>query len=157
MEAEVVKGHVGAKLSFVRLGFNYFTDPAVVDYVIDAVHLVADEGWRLLPWYLFDPASGQWRHALRPPPGPAPLEDAWFLRGNSPGATARRWGGEASLVEVLDEGRRIIRDAAEHPPSQPFQTLDLTPEFERIRWFPLPAEALARLREERTSAPAGRR
>ena len=66
MDAEVSRGHVGAKLSFTRLGFNYFTSETVFDYVLRAVHLVADQGWRLLPQYRFDPGSGLWSHVRRP-------------------------------------------------------------------------------------------
>jgi selenocysteine lyase/cysteine desulfurase len=146
MAAEVSRGHLGAKLSFVRLGFNYFTDPTVVDYVIDAVHLVADQGWKLLPWYVFDPLSGQWRHALRPPTRPASLEDAWFLGASPSGPRPAREDGDAALDEVLAEARRILEDAEANPPDQPFDEPVLTRQFERIRWFPLASEALARLR-----------
>ncbi|MGZ8566966.1 MAG: aminotransferase class V-fold PLP-dependent enzyme, partial [Actinomycetota bacterium] len=62
MDAEVSRGHVGAKLAFVRVSFSYFTSDAVVDYIMDAVHLLADEAWKLLPLYRFDPHSGLWHH-----------------------------------------------------------------------------------------------
>ena len=69
MDAEVAKGHVGAKLAFTRLTFNYFISEAVFDYIVDAVHLLAREGWKLLPLYRFDPDSGALaspRRAARP-------------------------------------------------------------------------------------------
>ena len=62
MDAEVAKGHMGAKLAFTRLTFNYFISEAVFEYIVDAVHLVAREGWKLLPLYRFDPDSGMWHH-----------------------------------------------------------------------------------------------
>ena len=37
-------GHMGAKLAFTRLSFNYFISEAVFDYIVDAVHLVAERG-----------------------------------------------------------------------------------------------------------------
>ena len=40
------------------------------DYLVDAVRLVARDGWRLLGDYRFDPATGLWRHrdgAVEPP------------------------------------------------------------------------------------------
>eukprot|EP00124_Ichthyophonus_hoferi_P002842 Ihof_evm3s214 gene=Ihof_evmTU3s214 len=46
----------------VRLAFNYFMSPEQVDYIIEAVHIVANEGWRLLPLYTFDPDTAEWRH-----------------------------------------------------------------------------------------------
>ena len=42
MHAEARLGHLGAKLSYVRLSFNYFWSDAVLDYVIDAVELARD-------------------------------------------------------------------------------------------------------------------
>jgi hypothetical protein len=49
MDAEVAKGHMGAKLAFTRLSFNYFITETVFRYIVDAVHLIAEEGgscWR---------------------------------------------------------------------------------------------------------------
>ena len=65
---EVARGHMGAKLAFVRVSFNYFISEAVFDYIVEAVHLLADEGWKLLPLYRFDPVhagSGTTRAADR--------------------------------------------------------------------------------------------
>ena len=62
MQAEVAKGHIGAKLAFTRITFNYFISETVFRYILDAVHLVAHDGWKLLPLYRFDPASGVWQH-----------------------------------------------------------------------------------------------
>ena len=44
---------------------------AVFDYIVDAVHLVANEGWKLLPLYRFDPYTGLWHHASAPRPAAA--------------------------------------------------------------------------------------
>ena len=54
----------------MRVNFNYFISDTVFRYVVDAVTLVAAEGWRLLPDYRFEPDSGLWRHrraAAEPP------------------------------------------------------------------------------------------
>ena len=67
MEAECERGHLGAKLGFVRVSFSPLMSDAVVRYVLDAVHLLAEHAWKLLPLYRFDPADGLWRHrAWRP-------------------------------------------------------------------------------------------
>ncbi len=140
MDAEVSRGHVGAKLSFTRLGFNYFTSETVFDYILRAVHLVADEGWKLLPQYRFDPASGLWSH-LRSTRWPrTSLRDVSFetdgaIAGSSVGVTE----SEDALPGYLEEARSILRDTeamSEGPPIEP----PLSTEFERIRWFPLPGE-----------------
>ena len=41
-------GCEGIKPGWVRVNFNYFISEAVFDYVVEAVRLVAREGWRLL-------------------------------------------------------------------------------------------------------------
>ena len=76
MDDEVARGHLGAKLAFTRLSFNYFISETVFEYILDAVHLIADEGWKLLPLYRFDPDSGLWRHADARARMPLALSDA---------------------------------------------------------------------------------
>jgi selenocysteine lyase/cysteine desulfurase len=133
MDAECSRGVLGAKLAFARLGFNYFMSEAEFQYVVAAVHMVADHGWKLLPLYGFDPASGMWRHRDAPP---APtLADAAVPR------RARR--SDRALARQLLRARRIL-DAA--PPASASGPA-LSAEFERVRWFPLPGDA----------APPGRR
>ena len=46
----------------MRVNFNYFVDEEVFTYVVEAVRLVAREGWRLLGDYRFDPLTGLWHH-----------------------------------------------------------------------------------------------
>ena len=65
-EREITRGCEGIKPGWVRVNFNYFLDDAVADYVIEAVRLVARDGWRLLPDYRFDPVTGLWRHRAGP-------------------------------------------------------------------------------------------
>ena len=50
-----------------RVSFAYYQSDAVVDYVIEAVRLIAALGARLLPDYRFDPRAGRWEHRDRPP------------------------------------------------------------------------------------------
>jgi len=137
MDAEVARGHLGAKLAFVRLSFNYFMSETVFEYILEAVHLVANEGWKLLPLYSFDPESGLWRHADAHARTPLSLHDA--LAPPAPQPTAP----ESVLPSYLERAREVIAGVEAHPPSaSPMPAL--TPDFERIRWFPLPGEALRR-------------
>ena len=66
MHAQARRGRHGATLAFARVSFNYFISEAVFGYILDAVQLLANEGWKLLPRYRFDPATGLWHHATGP-------------------------------------------------------------------------------------------
>jgi selenocysteine lyase/cysteine desulfurase len=143
MDAEVARGHMGSKLAFVRVGFNYFISETVFEYIVEAIHLLANEGWKLLPLYRFDPHSGLWHHA-RGHAGPSlSLEDV-PLNSERPWSLAAQ--PESVLAPQLAEARRIIREVEAAPPTAALGDSTVTPEFERIRWFPLPGEALAQLR-----------
>ena len=61
-EREITGGCEGIKPGWVRVNFNYFLSDAVVDYIVEAVRLVARDGWRLLADYRFDTDSGIWTH-----------------------------------------------------------------------------------------------
>ena len=131
MHAQARHGRHGATLAFARVSFNYFISEAVFDYIVDAVHLLANDGWKLLPHYRFDPATGLWHHATGPAPPLLSLHDL----GSVP---AVETAPESVLADQLDAARRIIRGAAPTPPPDP----PLSPAFERIRWFPLPGDAV---------------
>src|SRR5262249_15465344 len=62
VEQEIIAGCEGIKPGWGRVSFTYCISEAVFDYLVEAVHLVADHGWVLLPEYRFDPAGGLWRH-----------------------------------------------------------------------------------------------
>ncbi len=150
MEAEVAKGNAGAKLAFTRISFNYFISETVLDYIVDAVHLIAGEGWKLLPLYHFDPVTGLWHHRSGAPEEPPTLRDV--LTGG------REWlssAPESVLPGQLQAARRIIAAVERRPPAGPLDDPELTDEFERIRWFSLPGEGLARLRAANTQSPTG--
>jgi hypothetical protein len=141
METEVANGNAGAKLAFTRVTFNYFISEAAFAYIVDAVHLLAREGFRLLPLYRFDPATGLWQHRDAAPEAPPNLHG--YLDGGR-----RRFASapESVLAEQLGAARQIIAALSKQPPPGPLDD-PLTEEFELIRWFPLPGEG-------RRSAPA---
>ena len=128
-EAEAARGNLGIKLGFARLSFAYFISETVFDYLVAAVHFVADHGAKLLPLYRFDPSSGMWRHRYELPRPPAALDDLTPVRQ---GAVP-----ESALPGYLDEAHRIVEELEEDPPARPAPPLRLSAEFERLRWFPL--------------------
>lgn len=47
---------------FTRLSLPYFMNDAELAFVMEAVKMVATEGWKLLPQYILNPETGEWRH-----------------------------------------------------------------------------------------------
>ena len=117
MHAEAARGHLGAKLAFTRLSFNYYISETAFRYVLDAVHLLADDGWRLLPLYRFDPDSGLWRHRAGTPDAPLGLRDVVAQKPTRLGSAP-----ESVLAHQLEAARRIIAAAHAQPPSRPSRT-----------------------------------
>jgi selenocysteine lyase/cysteine desulfurase len=145
-EREITRGCEGIKPGWVRVNFNYFISETVFDYLLEAVHLVADQGWKLLGDYRFEPASGLWRHRRGPVEPPLRLGDLCYDpegRLVSPGPHRR--ASDDDLAGYLDQARRLLAasaagggdgDGAEPLPG-------LSADFEALRWFVLPPECLA--------------
>ena len=48
---------------FVRFSLPYFFDDEQIENVIKAIEWVAVNGWKLLPHYVFDCETGEWKHS----------------------------------------------------------------------------------------------
>lgn len=55
-------GLEGFKPGWVRLNFNYFIPEAEVDFIINAIKWIAENGWKFLNDYSFEMHSGLWTH-----------------------------------------------------------------------------------------------
>lgn len=58
----VQEGHCGMKPGWCRVGLHWVMDDAEADFIIAAVHFVAQHGRRFLGLYNFDLCSGTWTH-----------------------------------------------------------------------------------------------
>jgi selenocysteine lyase/cysteine desulfurase len=141
-ECAIVGGSEGIKPGWVRVNFNYFISETVFQFIIDAVHFVATHGWKLLPHYRLDVATGQW-HPRRARPAPARrLLDLSYRSGKLEYRSLHATEPEWALESYLKEAERIVAEAeAELRAGPPFQEdPPLLPELEELRWFPLPSE-----------------
>lgn len=139
-EREITRGCEGIKPGWVRVNFNYFISEAVFEFIIEAMHLVANEGWRLLPYYRFEPESGLWRHRTPPDRPPMSLEDIDYGEGRMHYVIKGQREPDTRLRDYLGEAERILAGVAADPPPAPFGMPDVTQDFEKLRWFPLPDE-----------------
>ncbi|MET0799684.1 MAG: aminotransferase class V-fold PLP-dependent enzyme [Actinomycetota bacterium] len=142
-EREIARGCEGIKPGWVRVNFNYFITETVFEYVLEAVDLVATEGWRLLPSYRFDPATAMWRHVGGLPEPPMSLDDVAYDDGEMRFAGHRRRAPESVLAGYLDEARRILAEPQATPDERVH--LEVGDDFEHLRWFWLPEEIAARV------------
>ncbi len=136
-EREIAEGCEGIKPGWVRVNFNYFISDTVADYVVEAVRMVAHDGWRLLEEYLFDPVTGRWRHRDGLVEPPHRLTDVHYAADGSMvvGETGPT-GGEALLAAHLADAARVLAAAGEPDlGARP----ELSADFEHLRWFDLPA------------------
>ncbi|MEA2844035.1 MAG: hypothetical protein QOJ69_1706, partial [Actinomycetota bacterium] len=144
-EREIRLGCEGIKPGWVRVNFNYFISEAVFEYVLEAVHLVATEGWRLLPDYRFDIDTGIWRHRLAPPEPPLRLSDVGYDEFGRLSYTASHTRApESALAGYLGDARRLLasRPDVERGETGPLGVDLVTADFEALRWFELPAACL---------------
>ena len=58
----VQQGYCGLKPGWCRVGLHWVMDDAEANYVIDAVHFVANHGHHFLSLYDFDLCTGTWSH-----------------------------------------------------------------------------------------------
>ncbi len=121
------------------MNFNYFISEKAFQFIIDAVHLAATDGWKLLPYYRFEPGSGLWlyRGGLTPPT--MSLEDVSYDAGTMAYPSRRRSAPEADFAAYLDRAKYVLDDASADLP-EPVGTPDVSLDFEHLRWFPLPDE-----------------
>ncbi len=135
---EAGRGSMGIKPGWVRVNFNYFISEAVFEFILDAVDMVASDGWKLLPQYRFEPATGFWRHAAGLAEPPLSLDDVSYNDGQMAYTVHHHRVPEARLGDYLVEARRILDSPApaQWTPTDPVVGAD----FEHLRWFPLPTE-----------------
>jgi selenocysteine lyase/cysteine desulfurase len=137
-EREITHGCEGIKPGWVRVNFNYFISETVFDYVVEAVRLIARDGWRMLGEYRFDVARGVWIHkrgAVEPPLRLGQISYDEEGRMRYPRHEDR--APESELARHLEQGAKLLAEAS--PPDLDAAPSSLSEDFEHLRWFELPA------------------
>ncbi len=132
-EDAIAAGCEVIKPGWVRVSFNYFTPEEEFDYILEAVHLIADQGWRLLPLYRYEPATALWIHRDGLPRPPASLAD-FDYSGERPDPPV------TAPIEELGGYLAAAKEILSRPPGGGGESPDLGAEVEAMRWFPNPAE-----------------
>ncbi len=132
-------GSEGIKPGWVRVNFNYFISGEVFQFILDAVNLLAHEGWRFLPHYTFCPVTGIWRHREARPGTALRLTDISYQSGKMAYRSRHITEPETAFAEYLSEAQGIIERLKAEAVPEVGQTC-LEEGLERLRWFPLPGD-----------------
>jgi len=135
LDAEVSRGYSVLRPGWMRMNFNYFLDEESFEYLLRAVELIAEHGWRMLPHYRYRADSGTWIHRDAARDVPVSLED-FDPRGAAPGP-----------LEVADKPLRDYLLEAEQQlisadPEATAPVIELDARAEAVRWFYVPASGL---------------
>lgn len=138
-ETQISHGCEGIKPGWVRINFNYFISEEVFRYIINAVSMIADHGWRLISDYRFDPLTGRWRHRLGPVEPPLRLRQVSYdANGELQYPHHEDKAPESALIEYLDTAHQLFHTLPDTSNDTEDLTTALGPEFEHLRWFELP-------------------
>ncbi|XP_015929072.1 uncharacterized protein [Parasteatoda tepidariorum] len=130
---------------FIRLTFPFFMPDSDINFILDAVAMVAKNGWKLLPQYNFNPETAEWKHK----------KYQVFL--------SRKWLGSISYKaghfnvknetfenmkipshsELLADASTVFENAVGEASRKftPDQQLMFDSESSSLKWFLLPSEA----------------
>jgi selenocysteine lyase/cysteine desulfurase len=138
-QREIGHGCDGIKPGWVRVNFNYFISEAVFDYIVEAVKLVAREGWRLLGDYHFDPATGRWHHHHGPVEPPLRLSQVGYdSDGQLVFPKQHDQAPESALADYLREALDVFMAGTPVDGDG-----SVSADFDHLRWFELPAASLS--------------
>jgi len=137
--AAINSGCEGVKPGWIRVNFNYFISEEVFQFILNAVHMVADSGWKLMPFYEFEPDTGLWKHRTKRPKTGLGLTDVDYLDGTMRYPSLHRTEPESAYQKYLDRAHAVIAEA-ERKFADEQSGRRLGEELEGLRWFPLPGD-----------------
>jgi selenocysteine lyase/cysteine desulfurase len=145
-EREITGGCEGIKPGWVRVSFNYFISDPVFEYIVRAVELVAEHGWKLVPQYRFSIESGLWRHENGPVEPPMRLSQlSYDAEGRLTFPRHQERAPESALDGYLAEAEALFASLPDpYADGEPAHVADerVSEDFEHLRWFDLPVESL---------------
>ncbi len=136
LEQQVLRGNSIMRPGWVRLSFNYFFDTETTDYIIRAIELIAEQGWKLLSYYDYDEATGIWVYHANRRTLNAGLGE-WDFQEVGRGSSSNEVNRPKRLTPYLGEAERRL--AGVEAPG-PVGNITLSKSARQIRWFYLPQD-----------------
>ncbi|XP_033632009.1 uncharacterized protein LOC117293705 [Asterias rubens] len=131
---------------FVRINLPYFMSDDCVDFVIEAVTMAAQHAWKLLPQYIFNPETSEWKQR-----GHQVFQDRRWLGSINyttgklayPEPNVKKTKGRLPIdyKDCLKLAEEIFKRAEKVRVQLPDQTLLFDEKASELRWFMLPSEA----------------
>ncbi|CAG9819517.1 unnamed protein product, partial [Phaedon cochleariae] len=132
---------------FTRISLPYFINDAELAFIMEAVKMVATEGWKLLPQYVVDLETGEWRHHTNALSKDRKwLSSIRYVEGKMT-MNERRISGPGlfpqSHSECLQTARNLFNRARKTANRSPYQDQGIVFDSrgDKLRWFMLQHEA----------------
>lgn len=132
---------------FTRISLPYFINDSELAFVMEAMKMVATEGWKLLPQYVVDLETGEWRHHTNTMCKDRKwLSQIRYVDGKMT-MNERRISGPGlfpqSYSESLQTARNLFNRARKTANRMPYHDQGITFDArgEKLRWFLLQHEA----------------
>ena len=146
-EREIEGGCEGIKPGWVRINFNYFISDEVFRYIVRAVTMVAEHGFKLVPHYRFTLASGLWHHKDGPVEPPLRLSQlSYDSDGQLRYPRHDDCAAESALAGYLTAAADLFAGLDDpYANGEPDHAANHTvsDDFEHLRWFDLPVNSLS--------------
>jgi selenocysteine lyase/cysteine desulfurase len=131
----VQQGYCGLKPGWCRVGLHWVMDDAEANYVIEAVHFVANHGRHFLGLYDFDLGTGTWSHQQGPGVLPSFSLDVALAGDDGEPATLSLALRKQLYKHYLTEARRWV-DLLQNESAEDFESLE--GELAELQFFSLP-------------------
>ncbi|XP_056640818.1 uncharacterized protein LOC130447813 isoform X2 [Diorhabda sublineata] len=136
---------------FTRISLPYFINDTELAFIMEAVKMVATEGWKLLPQYVVDLETAEWRHHSNVVSKDRKwLSSIRYLDGKMT-MNERRISGPGlfpqNYSECLQTARNLFNRARKTANRSPYQDQGIVFDNrgEKLRWFMLQHEAQSML------------
>jgi len=146
------------KPGFTRLNLPYFVNDDEIDYILDAVEFVAEEGWKFLPFYTYDPPTGGWSHRNGFQLAELSLEDVTYKGGKMQFRNKKNESqssrNEKNLPDPFRQAKLLAQAAIEYASGKIDFTsdppLNVPDKYKDMIWFVLPFDiAMLMLNEKK--------
>lgn len=134
VEEQLLEGQMILRPGWTRLNFNYFINEETFEYLVRAVELVAEHGWKLLPFYRFDPANAVWRYQNSRTQLSTSLNELDF---SAPAPASADCGPRPSLQETLEAAEQELTRC--HAADERYSVTQ-PEEADKLRWFLRPQD-----------------